>query len=80
MLIFVAKLNGNGFVYQVEPTDTVFRVKRYIQRKEGIPASEQCLVYLDKELEDRKTLSDYDVKDRSILHQTGKQPDVDPEL
>lgn len=67
MLIFVSRLDGAGSVFEVEPRDTVLWVKEKIEKKEGIPPNKQRLVFSGAELEDSRTLLDYNVKDKSIL-------------
>ncbi|RVW24016.1 Ubiquitin-NEDD8-like protein RUB2 [Vitis vinifera] len=81
-MIKVKTLTGKEIEIDIEPTDTIDRIKERVEEKEGIPPVQQrdhikCktsvslhprLIYAGKQLGDDKTARDYNIEGGSVLH------------
>ncbi|KAM7102676.1 AN1-type zinc finger protein 4 isoform 1-T3 [Ciconia maguari] len=67
MELFIETLTGTCFELRVSPFETVISVKAKIQRLEGIPVSQQHLIWSNTELKDDYCLNDYNISEGCTL-------------
>ncbi|XP_015913773.1 AN1-type zinc finger protein 4 [Parasteatoda tepidariorum] len=67
MELFIETLTGSAFELSCSPLETIVSIKAKIQYSEGIPVSQQHLIWKSQELNDDLCLQDYSITDGATL-------------
>lgn len=72
MYIMAKMTTGEKITLEIDPSDSIEKVKGEIQDKKGIPPEQQRLMFNGKEMNDHFTLRDYNIQNGSTIHLIGR--------
>lgn len=66
--IFVRTISGRTITLNVDRSDNIQNIKQKIFEKEGFPLDKQRLIFARTQLEDNRTLADYNIAKEATIH------------
>jgi ubiquitin C len=76
--IFLKTLTGQTILIDGDYSETVAMFKQRVFQKAGIPVEQQRLIFAGKQMEDERTMADYNIQKSSTLHLVLRLPSPDP--
>lgn len=77
--LLVKTLTGKTFTVEVDPSATIAQLKSICERQEGTPRDQMRLIFVGKQLEDSKSLSNYNITNEATINLV-RIPISNPEL
>ena len=68
MQVFIKTLTGKTIMLDCKPDSTVGELKELGREREGIPLDQQQLIFTGKQLEDSRSILDYNIQKESTIH------------
>ncbi|SCU86308.1 LANO_0C07514g1_1 [Lachancea nothofagi CBS 11611] len=68
MKLTVKTLTGKEIEVVVDPEDKFYRIKEYLEEREGIPPTQQRLIFQGKQIDDEMTISAANLSSGMQLH------------
>ena len=67
-IVFVKKITGQIIQCPIDPNATIAELKAMVNKAEGTPVNAINLVFVGKQLEDNKKISEYKIENQNTVH------------